>query len=94
MNSLERPTDPRSLRREAAGGYAVPGEDRGATPSGTAATLPPLTRDPGAARCVMCDHARRCHTDGTDGAGWCAGTTRCDCGGFQAVDVRTQGGNG
>ena len=57
----------------------------GATSPDIVVSLPPLTRDsdPSLERCLMCDHARKLHTAGTDGAGWCAGAVRCDCGGFQ-----------
>ena len=37
-----------------------------------------------AAFCVLCGHPGAAHAIGTDGAGWCGETTRCDCNGFQA----------
>lgn len=33
--------------------------------------------------CAICSHSGLFHTAGTDGAGWCAGSDFCECGGFQ-----------
>jgi hypothetical protein len=61
-----------------------PDEGCGATSPGNAVSLPPLTRDSGPGEpCVMCEHIRDRHRVGTDGAGWCAEGSGCDCGGFQ-----------
>ena len=67
----------------------MPDRGFGATSPDIAVSLPPLTRDSALDRepCVMCDHARALHTAGTDGAGWCAGEARCECGGFQGAGI-------
>jgi hypothetical protein len=91
MNPVRSSGSSRSLGREAAGGLAVPERNLGAKSPGIAVALPPLTRDPAGAPCVMCDHPRRAHTDATDGAGWCA-WAGCECGGFQGKTTSRTGG--
>ena len=89
MSPAARRDGARSLGREAVGGLAMPDRGFGATSPDIAVSLPPLTRDsaPDREPCVMCDHARARHTAGTDGAGWCAGEARCECGGFQSGGI-------